>query len=111
MRTAFDVVTTAMGCTATWIPSLGAEPVTAEVLYKDPTEGQPLIDTQFEIEGCTMEYKKGDLPGLREAVNSSALPLQIITITHQDGSVFEYWVKSYISEYDGQTLVAKIVQR
>lgn len=108
--TAFNIITNTFGVTATWVPALGREPFTAEVLYKDPTEKQTLIDSDFDIESCLMEYKMGDLPGFKEAVNSGGT-IQTVTIQDGDNAPVEYWAKEVTSKYDGKTLIAKIARK
>jgi hypothetical protein len=96
---AFDRVTSVMGETATWTPSVGGPQQTESVLFNHPTEqrtidGGPDYDpNRFEI-----EYRKDLFPGLMESVNDGNT--EIVSISGQD-----YYVRSFTAKYDGDTLI------
>ena len=102
-ETIFDTVTAIFGETAVWIPSAGGPPVSAAVLYKDPSAKYGIGESEFDVEEYYMEYKQGDLHGLKEAVNNGHL--ESITVSNSSGTV-EFYVRKCSKKFDGKTIVA-----
>lgn len=99
----FNTVTATFGDIAKWTPSTGGETFSASVLYKDPSAKYGIGESEFEVEEYFMEYKLGDLPGLKEAVNSGRL--ESLTITNRIGSL-DFFVRKCTKQVDGKTIFA-----
>lgn len=101
--TVFNTVTAIFGETAVWLPSAGGDSLSAAVLYKDPSAKYGIGESEFDVEEYYMEYKQGDLPGLKEAVNNGYL--ESLTITSKTGSM-DFFVRKCTKKFDGKTIVA-----
>lgn len=99
-QSTFNVVTNTMGYAAVWIPSVGGAAKTAQVLYNGPSDNEKVLDATFSPDTAFMEYKKGDLDGLKEATDNNNF--ESIQIT----GIGKFVVKSFDLKYDGKTLKA-----
>lgn len=95
---AFNTVTDVMGVEAIWTPSAGGEPITARVLFNEPTAKEETADQPYEPQRSSIEYKEGDLPGLYELVKrnkAEAIMVNGIAYVTMRGE----------RKYDGKTIV------
>lgn len=99
--TSFDIITSTMGYDATWTPLGGGAAKTARVLFKDPTEPEQLAGVEYNPLGYMMEYRRGFLQGLFEAVRSGNL--ETVTVNS-----VQYYVRDVKACYDGRTYRAKL---
>lgn len=97
----FDVVTNTYGYDATWSPSEGGDDVVARVLFNNPTNKQKLSGVEYDPYHYKMEYKKGDLPGLKEAIDKTGT--ETVTIQGQ-----QYYVRQVLTLFDGRTMEATL---
>lgn len=105
-NTAFDIVTSTFGYSASWLPSDGSSEQTAIVLYKDSTEKHPLSNVDYIVERYVMEYKEGDFVGLKEAVARGENESVKIVM---DGAVtLLFMVRKTETKYDGKTIIATL---
>lgn len=93
-----------MGYNATWTPSAGGAAITATVLYNGPTEKEKLFDAEYNPDKLTIEYKLGDLTGLKDAVDGGAN--ETITVA----AFGSFSIKSISTKWDGKTIVANLVK-
>lgn len=107
----FDAITTTFGDSATWTPlnnpaSPGAPekpPITAAVLLNSPSEVSTLFGVEYQPETVYIEFKRSAFEGLKESVDQKNVePILFKGVN--------YWVKKVWSKYDGQCLVAELVQ-
>lgn len=66
----FGTVANTMGYDAIWQPVDGSDSQTARVLFKDPSVAQKVGPIEFRPNEFVMEYKLGDLVGLKESTDS-----------------------------------------
>lgn len=99
-----NTVNNTMGDAASWIPSAGGAAITATVLYNGPTEKEKLLDANYNPDKITIEYKVGDLPGLKEAVDTG--DVETITVTPYGN----FSIKSIETKWDGKTIIAHLVK-
>lgn len=102
--TLFNTVNTTMGYPASWTPSAGGAAITATVLYNGPTEKEKLFDAEYNPDKITIEYKKGDLTGLKEAVDAG--DAETITVTPHGN----FSIKSIETKWDGKTIIAHLAK-
>jgi hypothetical protein len=70
-HTAFSIVADTMGYIATWTPSAGnTSTLTAQVLFKDPSETARALEIEYDPQRAMMEYQLGDLEGLKVSVDA-----------------------------------------
>ena len=84
----FGTVAKVMGYDLLWTPSAGGEQLSARGLFRKPGENYTLGEVgdsgiTYQPEQFSFEYKLGDLPGLKEAVDNRLEELVSI-----DGSWF-----------------------
>lgn len=103
-RAAFNVVKNVFAHDASWTPSAGGSAIETKVLRREPTYKDDLNGLEYSPLRRLMEYFAEDLPGLFESVRSGTL--EEVTIDGQ-----KYYVKDFISKWDGKTLVAIIEQQ
>lgn len=102
----FDVVLNIMGYDASWTPSAGGAAQTCKVLFKNPTEPQAYQPVGHDLPEYnpyqwTMEYRRGEFTGLKEATDSGAQEQVVI-----DGKTF--YVVAVYSKFDGNTYYARL---
>lgn len=102
--TAFDIVNHTFGYTATWTPSEGGDEQTAIVLYSDATDKHGFSNVDYNIERYVMEYKDGDLPGLKDAVTRGFD--ESVQIHVKDDVTLQCLVRRIETKYDGKTIKA-----
>ena len=98
--TMMDVITNQFGYSASWSPSTGGDVKFAKVLFGDPTKAAFVQAAAFD--GDTnpfMEYKKGDLDGLVEAVRDTKKKETVIIDSKQ------YRCRMVKKKYDGDTII------
>lgn len=100
-KSAFEVVKNLFAHPATWTPSAGGTTYSTKVLRREPTYKDELNGLEYSPLRRLMEYYKEDLPGLFESTRNGTL--EEVTI---DGD--SYYVKDFISKWDGKTVVAII---
>ena len=108
-RRVFSTAANLYGDPATWIPAAGGDQMTAQVLFRDPSElqgfgrkGQHLSGLpEFEPDATIIEYKGGDFDGLFESVSK-----KVKEYIHYGGK--RWFVKKIIKKFDGQTLYASV---
>lgn len=66
----FSTVATTMGYDVVWQPVDGSDTQTARVLFKDPSMAQKVGPVEFRPNEFVMEYKLGDLVGLKESTDA-----------------------------------------
>lgn len=96
----FRVVTNTMGYTVSWQPSTG-QVQSAIVLFSDATQTAKILDVPYSPKNCLIEYKRGDLNGLKEAADAGRE--EIISMNGSD-----YGVLEVSSKFDGKTMVAHL---
>lgn len=101
-RTAYKATTGIMGYNAEWYDNASGQMFTARVHFKYPTPKEELLpsDIYYMPTEPIMEYLEGSFPNLKEAVDANSN--QQVSI---DG-IGEFYVRSIIRKYDGETLVA-----
>lgn len=99
-KTSIDKVQWLYGDTAVWEPT-GSEGVThtCKVLFNRPTTPEQLAMVEFNPTCYMMEYREGDLPGLKESVDENSQEFVII-------NEVEYVVRRVDSKWDGYLFVA-----
>jgi uncharacterized protein YaaQ len=97
----FNTVLACMGYTCTWLPSAGGSLKTANVLFKTPTDDEKEASVNYELVTGTIEYKEGDLAGLKEAADNN-----IREIINIDG--VDHIVLSVSKKFDGKTFEARL---
>ncbi|HJT73278.1 MAG TPA: hypothetical protein VJ720_04645 [Chitinophaga sp.] len=105
-NTAFDIVTSTFGYTASWLPSEGGPEQSATVLYKDATEKHELSNVDYIVERYVMEYKEGDFTGLKEAVARGEN--ESVKIIVADTVTLLFMVRKTETKYDGKTITATL---
>jgi hypothetical protein len=101
----FDATTALMGYDAAWTPKAGGPEQTARVHYSDATASGKIGDIDYKPETPVMEYKKGDMPGLKESIDDSELETVSITI---NGTVKEFFTNSVKTTVDGGTIIVEL---
>ena len=103
---AHNVVNDFYGYEATWAPSGGGEPKTGTVLFNDPynIEKHGILQ-EFDIPNPTMEWKKGDIDGLFEAVENVGNREKVII------NSITYNILSVTKLHDGKTYKAELDKR
>lgn len=99
-KTTTDKVQWLYGDTVTWLPT-GSEGVTntCKVLFNRPTTPEQLAMTEYNPTCYLMEYREGDLPGLKESVDQNIQ--EFVTIKE-----VEYVVRRVDSKWDGYLYLA-----
>lgn len=105
-NTAFDIVTSTFGYTASWLPSEGGPERSATVLYKDSTEKHELSNVDYIVERYVMEYKEGDFTGLKEAVARGEN--ESVKIIVDNSTTLLFMVRKTETKYDGKTIMATL---
>lgn len=95
---AFNTVTNVMGVEAIWTPSTAGDPVSATVLFNEPTAKEDIADQSFEPQRSSIEFKQGDLPGLYELVKRNKP--EAITV----GGIAYVAMRGEL-KYDGKTVI------
>ena len=96
---AFNIVVQTMGYAATWTPAAGGAEITATVLFNNPTAKFALFQqAEYNPNRYFMEYKFGDLTGLRESVDSGTS--ETVNVNGVD-----YYTRSCNTKYDGKTII------
>lgn len=96
---AFNIVVQTMGYPATWTPLAGGAQITATVLFNNPTAKFALFQqADYMPNRYFMEYKFGDLIGLKESVDNSND--EIVNVNGID-----YYTRSCSTKYDGKTII------
>lgn len=95
----FKTVQTQFGYDTTWQPLAGGAPYAAKVLFLTPTDIQKLMNVDYMPENWQMEYFEGDLPGLKQSVDTGAVEVVII-----DGTAYD--VRQVLTDYDGKNFKA-----
>lgn len=65
----FSTVAQTMGYDVIWQPVDGSDTQTARVLFRDPSTAQKVGPVEFRPNEYVMEYKLGDLVGLKESTD------------------------------------------
>lgn len=99
----FDAATNAFGHTAKYISADQTLEWEGLVLFSDPTRAYELAGLEVSANQYVMEYRQGDLSGLKERVDARGVP-EKITI---DGNV--YSITSVDQHHDGDTFRAYLV--
>jgi hypothetical protein len=102
---AFDLVSSTIGYSATWLPKAGGPSKTARVLYNDPSEKQESANVSYEVEAPFIEWKKGDFEGLAEATQINNMEVLDVTVK---GVVVRMIVKALKKLFDGGTYKAYV---
>lgn len=90
------------GTSAVWTPSDGGDEITGDILFNDPYDKEELGGMlPYDKPDPRMEWEKGTLPGLFEAVK--ARKLETVTING-----LTYQVQSVRSKADGKTYEANL---
>lgn len=95
----FDTIANTMGYAASWRTH------TARVLFKDLSEHEKLGGAEYEPNRYRIEYKQGDFPGLKEAVDGGS-NREPFTIKGR-----EFIVRSVIAIIDGDCFIADLVAK
>lgn len=99
----FEVVKAQFGYVAGWISADTLATWTGLVLFKNPTQAMQISGFgDYDPQRWEMEYKAGDLIGLKERVDARATE-EIVAI---DG--VSYYVRAVDSIFDGQTFKATL---
>lgn len=96
-------ITNLMGEPAIWLSSNHGE-IIGDVLFKDPTEAEPVGDSEsyeYRISNATAEYDTGTFPGLKNAVDAESTEYMIIR-----GQ--QYLVIGVTTKFDGKIYVAQL---
>ncbi len=96
-----NAVNNTFGVTAAWNPSNGGDEKTAIVLFKDASETARMLGIEYDPQRPMIEYKIGDLTGLKESVNDKND--EILTING-----IEYGVNDVKAKHDGKTFFADL---
>lgn len=104
-NTAFNTAKAVFGFSASWTPSTGGAPVLAKVLFQNPTEQMKLAGVDYDPSAWRMEYKFGDLPGLKELSDSRGSSEVVLV----EGT--EYFVAKIDTKFDGKTLIATLIPK
>ena len=102
-RAAQDIVTRVFGASAIWIPLVGGNTYTAEVLVNYPSNKERAADQEYMVDRPRMEYLDGDLPGLFERIYAKAPETIII-------NGITYYPYNPERKYDGTTIIMYLEQ-
>lgn len=100
-RVLWGTVHKIMGDDATWQPAQGGVPLSAKILFNEPTEAEQL-QVEYQPAMWSMEYHLGQFPGLYEAVRSGSSN-ERVTIAQR-----LFVVRSVELKYDGKTYLAHL---
>lgn len=99
----FDIINMVMGDDVRWVSLSGEVLQEAKALYNHPSESGGISDTDYETDEYSIEYKQGDLPGLKEAVNGRETVYVEVLL---NGIWVKHWAQRMEAKYDGKTLIA-----
>lgn len=101
----FNATTSTMGYDATWIPNDESPSISARVHYNDKTATDRIGDIDYQPETPTMQYKYGDLPGLKEAIDRGNLETIVIDFR---GQTLTFLTSSAKAIFDGRTIIVDL---
>lgn len=97
----FDTVSTVFGYDASWIPSAGGQAIAGRVLLKEPTKEYDLNGVPVTPFIRILEWRKGVLPGLFEAIREKKNETVAVNGT-------SYYCRTVEADYDGKTYRAEV---
>ena len=101
-KSVFKTVQKTMGYALTWLPLAGGLQITANVLFKDATEREKILDQPYDVNKVMIEFHKGDLDALVTSVRKFGKE-ELVTING-----ISYGVLQIISKYDGKSYYAEL---
>jgi hypothetical protein len=69
-KVAVGITDNVFAYSATWTPA-NADPITAQVKYKDMSGEAKLADNKYGVDKWTIEYTDSDFPGLKDFINAN----------------------------------------